>query len=130
MKAEALRRFAREEPIEVRVRGRCMEPLLAEGSRVQVAPARVYWPGDVLVFRAPDGGLLAHRLLGCRRHGGAWALVTRGDSCSTHDSPVPPARVVGRVLGVDVPVPVRARALLSFFRLALARLVRLIRLGR
>ena len=125
MKPEALRRFAREEPVEVRVRGRCMEPLLADGSRVRVAPARIYWPGDVLVFQAPEGGLLAHRLLGCRRHGGAWALVTRGDSCSMHDSPVPPARVVGRVLGVSAPPWVRAWALLSFVRLALARLVRL-----
>lgn len=124
MKTEALRSFARKEPIEVRVRGRCMEPLLAEGTRVRVAPARLYWPGDVLVFQAPDGGLLAHRLLGCRRHGGAWALVTRGDSCSTHDSPVPPSRVVGRVLGVPAPPGVRARALLAFLRLALARLAR------
>ena len=121
----ALRELAREAPVEVQVRGDCMAPLLADGARVRVAAARVYWPGDVVVFRAPDGRLLAHRLLGYRLHAGSLALVTRGDSCPVHDAPVPLARVLGRIQGAASGPRVRAAALRRFFGLALARLRRL-----
>jgi hypothetical protein len=117
----ALRDLAREAPVEVEVRGDCMAPGLADGDRVRVAAARFYWPGDVVVFRAPDGRLLAHRVLGCRLYGGGLALVTRGDSCAVHDAPVPLSRVLGRVAG-DAPSPAaRAAALRRFLGLALRR---------
>ena len=86
---EALRELAREAPVEVGVRGDCMAPLFAGGDRVRVAAARFYAPGDVVVFRAAGGGLVAHRLLGYRLHAGSLALVTRGDACPAHDAPVP-----------------------------------------
>jgi hypothetical protein len=115
----ALRDLAREAPVEVEVRGDCMAPGLADGDRVRVAAARFYWPGDVVVFRAPDGRLLAHRVLGCRLHGGALALVTRGDSCVVHDAPVPLARVLGRVAAAAPGPAARAAALRRFLGLAL-----------
>ena len=93
----ALRDLAREAPVEVRVRGGCMAPGVADGERVRVAAGRLYLPGDVVVFRAADGRLVAHRLLGYRRHAGALALVTRGDACPVHDAPVPLAAVLGRI---------------------------------
>lgn len=117
----ALRDLAREAPVEVEVRGDCMAPQLADGDRVRVAAARFYWPGDVVVFRAPDGRLLAHRVLGCRLHRGALALVTRGDSCVVHDAPVPLARVLGRVAGAAPSPAARAAALRRFLGLALRR---------
>jgi hypothetical protein len=118
----ALRDLAREAPVEVEVRGDCMAPRLADGDRVRVAAARFYWPGDVVVFRAPDGRLLAHRVLGYRfdrSHGGALALVTRGDSCVVHDAPVPLARVLGRVAGAAPSPAARAAAFRRFLGLAL-----------
>jgi hypothetical protein len=118
---EALREMAREGAVEVRVRGDCMAPLLADGERVRVAAARAYWPGDVVVFRAADGRLLAHRLLGYRPHAGSLALVTRGDACAVHDAPVPPAAVLGRIEAVRPALALRARALLRFLGLALLR---------
>ncbi len=117
----ALRDLAREAPVEVEVRGTCMAPGLADGDRVRVAAARFYWPGDVVVFRAADGRLLAHRVLGCRLYGGALALVTRGDSCVVHDAPVPLARVLGRVAGAAASPAARAAALRRFLGLALRR---------
>jgi len=114
-----VRSLAREAPVAVRVRGGCMAPRLADGDLVEVRAARFYWPGDVIVFRAPDGGLLAHRLLGYRLHAGALALVTRGDACSTHDSPVPPGQVIGRVLQAPATLAVRARSVLHFLGIAL-----------
>jgi hypothetical protein len=115
----ALRDLAREAPVEVEVRGDCMAPGLADGDRVRVAAARFYWPGDVVVFRAPDSRLLAHRVLGYRIHGGALALVTRGDSCAVHDAPVPLVRVLGRAAGAPPSLASRAAALRRFLGLAL-----------
>lgn len=119
---EALRGLAREGPVEVVVRGDCMAPLLADGERVRVRAARVYWPGDVLVFRTADERLLAHRLLGWRYHAGSLALVTRGDACVVHDAPVPPTAVLGRIAAVRPGLPMRVRSLLRFLGLALRRL--------
>jgi len=117
----ALREMAREGPVEVRVVGDCMAPLLADGERVRVAAARAYWPGDVVVFRAADGRLLAHRLLGYRPYAGSFAFVTRGDACVVHDAPVPPAAVLGRVDTARPSLALRARAVLRFLGLALRR---------
>jgi len=121
---EALRRMAQEGPVEVRVVGGCMAPLLADGERVRVAAARAYWPGDVVVFRAADGRLLAHRLLGYRPHAGGLAFVTRGDACTVHDAPVPPAAVLGRVETERPALAARARAILRFLGLVWRRRVR------
>ncbi|HEX3527165.1 MAG TPA: S24/S26 family peptidase [Thermoanaerobaculia bacterium] len=120
----ALRDLAREHPVEVTVRGGCMAPLLADGERVAVAPARCYWPGDVVVFQAADGRLLVHRLLGWRPWEGAFACVTRGDGCPCHDAPVPPSRLLGRVIAPErarAAVSDRLRAVLSFLRIAVRR---------
>jgi signal peptidase I len=122
MRLDALRGFAREGTVAVQVRGDCMAPAIADGDLVQVAAARLYWPGDVVVWSAPEGGLVAHRLLGYRLHGGSLALITRGDSAAVPDAPVPLSRVLGRVAGARVPLSVRGRAALAFLDLALSRL--------
>jgi signal peptidase I len=118
---EAVQDLAREAPVEVRVQGDCMKPFFADGDRVLVSAARMYWPGDVLVFRAPDGRLLAHRLLGYRPWKGSLALVTRGDSCVVHDSPVPRTAVLGRIDSVRPSSGDRAAAILGFLGLAVRR---------
>jgi hypothetical protein len=115
----ALRSLAREGAVEVTVRGGCMAPLLADGGRARVAAARVYLPGDVVVFRAADGRLIAHRLLGYRLHAGRFALVTRGDDCPVHDAPVPLAAVLGRVEMAPPSAALRLRSAFRFLRLAL-----------
>lgn len=121
---EALRGLAREGPVEVSVRGDCMDPVLADGDRVRVAAARFYAPGDVIVFRAADGRLTAHRLLGYRVHRGRMALVTRGDGCGVHDPPVPLAAVLGRVEAARPRLARRARALAGFLGILVKRLRR------
>jgi phage repressor protein C with HTH and peptisase S24 domain len=103
-----------------------MMPLLADGERVAVVPARRYWPGDVVVFQAADGRLLVHRLLGFRRSAGALACVTQGDGAPVHDPPVPVSRLLGRVVEPErarASAPDRWRAVRAYLRLALRRLV-------
>jgi hypothetical protein len=119
---DTLRDLAREHPLEVEVHGGCMEPLLIDGARVKVAPARFYWPGDVIVFRAADGRLLAHRLLGYRPLHGRLACVTRGDGCVVADAPVPLSQVLGRA-AVAGPSG-RFLAVAGWLRLVVRRLVR------
>ena len=120
---KGLQALARDAPVDVVVRGDCMLPLLADGDRVRAAAARLYWPGDVLVFRAADGRLLAHRLLGYRPWQGGLALVTRGDACVVHDAPVPLAAVLGRVEGAARPGAVlRLRSVFRFLALVFRRL--------
>jgi hypothetical protein len=118
--------MAREQPIALTVRGGGMAPLLADGERVEVAPARIYWPGDVIVLQASDLRLQVRRLLGYRVCAGRLACVTGGDAYVWHDAPVPFGRLLGRVVGPGdrrrlAGPSVRLRALLAFVRLGLRR---------
>ena len=115
--AAALRELARELPLAVTVRGECMAPRLRDGDRVAVAPARRYWPGDIVAFHTPQGRLALHRLLGYRLAAGRLACVTRGDRCSLPDPPLAPERLVGRAAVRPTPRE-RARAALALLVLA------------
>ena len=117
---ETLATAARHDAVTLRVRGGCMEPLIADGAAVPVRRRRVYWPGDVLVFRTPAGDLAAHRLVGYRRRG----FVTKGDHCDLHDAPVRREAVVGAVEGVSIGVAARLCAMATFLHLALRKMLR------
>lgn len=106
----ALRQIAAESELEVRIVGGCMTPILADGGRVRVRPARFYWPGDVVVVRSAEGKLLAHRLLGLRPWRGGLAWVTQGDGCAIPDTPVASSALLGRVEGVTPTLRDRLRA--------------------
>jgi phage repressor protein C with HTH and peptisase S24 domain len=118
MRAETLRELAREAPLRVTIAGGCMTPGIADGTTLEVAPARVYWPGDVIVFRRADGRLVAHRVIGFRP--GKW-LFTQADASTAPDSVVNPADILGRGL-LKVSVVDRVKALAAFARLAASRL--------
>jgi|GEM_PF-1074252 len=116
--AAALRELAREQPLAVTVRGECMAPRLRDGDRVAVAPARRYWPGDIVAFHTPQGRLALHRLLGYRLAAGRLACVTRGDRCGRPDPPLAPERLLGRAAVRPTPRE-RAGAALALLALAL-----------
>jgi Peptidase S24-like len=119
----ALRELARERPVALTVRGDCMAPRLRDGQRVEVAPARRYWPGDIVAFETPQGRIAVHRLLGCRRLNGRLVYLTRGDRSAMADSPVPPDHLVGRTLTPPA-VAERARAVLALLAMALCAIRR------
>jgi len=126
--AAALRELARERPLAVTVRGDCMAPRLRDGDRVTVAPARRYWPGDVVAFHTPQGRLAVHRLLGYRLLAGRLACVTRGDRADLPDPPLAPARLLGRAL-LRPSLAERGRAVLAWLALALRAARRRLRQG-
>jgi hypothetical protein len=96
---DALRDLTGEGPLELLVRGGCMDPRLRDGDRIVVAPQRIYWPGDVVAFRSLSGPLFVHRLLGPLRRAGTWWVLAQGDALSRPDEPVTWDQVLGRVRG-------------------------------
>jgi hypothetical protein len=94
----AVRDLAAEAPVDATVRGGSMAPLLKDGDRVRIARARLYLPGDIVAFRAGDGRIVAHRLLGYRLHQGRLAGITQGDAVAQPDPPVPFGQLLGRVV--------------------------------
>jgi len=105
-----------------------------EGVRVRVQARPWYWPGDVVVFQSPPGPLVVHRVLGYRLLRGRLSFVLRGDRAPAPDSPCPPERVLGKVVGGQVPrliatVPLahRLRALARFSHWVITALFRRLR---
>jgi hypothetical protein len=101
-----LTQLARETPLSLRVTGSCMAPLIQDGQRVRIEPRRLYLPGDILVFRAADGRLLCHRLLGYFPRNGRIHCLCQSDNGRRPDGPIPYAHILGRV---DLAAPFRAR---------------------
>ncbi len=120
MEVQALRELAREAPLRVTIAGACMAPGIVAGSTLEVAPARRYWPGDVIVFRRGDGRLVAHRVIGVRP-GRPARLLTQADAAVAADSALCAADVIGRAR-VAVSLRDRVKAVAAFARLAASRL--------
>lgn len=123
-----LRELGREESLCITARGDCMAPLIADGARLRVAPARRYYPGDVIVCRAANGSYRVHRLLGSARWRGRRVFVTRGDNSGQVDGRVGAGDLLGKVCGgecdkraVNATLYWRGVALARFARFALAR---------
>lgn len=85
-------------PVELRVTGGSMRPLLVPGTILVVQPcgADDVRMGDVVVARATSGRVVAHRLVA--RDGDA--LVLRGDALEAPDPPIAPSDVLGRAVAV------------------------------
>ncbi len=81
-------------------RGTSMRPLVGPGGRMLVAfgakPTRV---GQVIVFERYDG-IVAHRLVGSRRHDGREQLIVKGDNEAYFDPPIGRDDVLGVVRAI------------------------------
>lgn len=125
-----LRELGCDEPLCITARGDCMAPLIADGARLQVAPARRYFPGDIIVCRAANGSYRVHRLLGSARWRGRRLFVTRGDNSAQVDGRVEIGDLLGKVCGgecdkraVNATLYWRGVALARFARFALSRIL-------
>lgn len=107
-----------------------MEPSLKDGNRVQLRSSSWYWPGDVLVVRAGNSGLVAHRCIGAYRKKGEWRWLTQADSAPRPDRSVTLAGIFGKIVGGDcapeiirVPSTRRILAFWRFVRCATRRII-------
>ncbi len=97
--ADALRKFGR---VELRVTGASMIPSIWPGDIVTVERQETapYLEGDI-VLRKRDGLLCIHRVVGERFQDSRAVLITRGDSNSYDDSPLPASDVLGKVVSIQ-----------------------------
>ena len=114
--------------VTVTVRGECMTPLINNNSRLRVTPARLYWPGDVVVALTADNRYQVHRVIGVYRHSGTFRILTQADNGAGPDPAVPAAALLGKVAGgschphaVKIPICHRLRAMTRFLRLLASR---------
>lgn len=72
-----------------------MEPEFSAGDVILIKEKDSYKLGEVVTFRAPDGSLVTHRLVG--RTGGQF--ITKGDANNTEDQDLlPPEKIVGALV--------------------------------
>ncbi len=126
---KSLRSFANEQPIPVTVSGDCMAPLFSDGACLHISPEKMYWPGDIIVFRRWDRQLVSHRLLAYYRRHGEKRYLTQPDSGSRPDSAITVDQILGKVVGgaclkEAVNIPLRQR-LMSVIRMCKVMLVRI-----
>ncbi len=126
---KSLRSLANEQPIPVTVSGDCMDPLFSDGTRLLVSPEKMYWPGDIIVFRRWDRQLVSHRLLAYYRRHGERRYLTQPDSGSRPDSAITVDQILGKVVGGDcvkeaAKIPLWQR-LMSVIRMCKVILVRI-----
>lgn len=77
-----------------------MHPVLRDGDILLARPARLYWPGQVLVFVDQHGLIYCHRLLAVIRSSEGWKYCCKGDHSPGRDEPVGRERILGRVVGL------------------------------
>lgn len=124
----ALGSLSVDEPVTMRVRGCCMTPLIQDGALIRVRRKRFYWPGDIIVFRLPDGRLAVHRLIGIYPRNGL-RYLTQPDRGFRPDGPVDGTKIVGRIVGGDcrreafaIPIRRRLQAIARFAGVVAKRL--------
>jgi len=124
-----LKSLAVDEIARLRIRGVCMQPVIADGVMAHVRHQRFYLPGDIVVKRDEHNQLIAHRLIGC--YWRQWQLyyVTAADNAERADAASGHSTIIGRLTHagnpskiINVSLSARLRASGWFLRLVGKRL--------
>lgn len=84
------------------VSGSCMEPVIMNNVRIQVAKSDALHSGDIVAYQTPaDRIRYVHRLLGRLRVRGKIKYVFMPDNASFPDMLVSPTQILGRVLTIE-----------------------------
>ena len=90
------------QPIRLRAGGWSMKPLLPPGCILRIVPLvgelRV---GDIVLYQGKDGKLVSHRILTYAPD----SIRTKGDACTQPDGVIDSSQILGRVVGVEHPIP-------------------------
>ncbi len=91
----------RGDSLRFRACGNSMLPFIRDGDVLLVSPGLETRPGDVVLCRAGDGRLLAHRVARVHRQSHSHSIVLHGDACPWPDGLFPLDNVLGRVVAVE-----------------------------
>jgi hypothetical protein len=123
-----LREIAGDGALRLNVNGNCMAPWVRNGDVVEVKPAKLLLPGDVVAIRQ-NGRIRLHRLIGVKPQWRGLKLVTQGDGNRSCDMLSEQNNVIGKVSGgecsphlVRPPLRHRLQAVGRFCLLVLRRL--------
>jgi len=101
---EMFRRVVREllrqgRSVRFRAKGNSMYPTIRDGEAIVVEPITPssVRPGDIVLYQTSHG-LFAHRVVSI---GDGLAFRLRGDASGSHDEPVRPEQVLGKVSSVE-----------------------------
>ncbi len=91
----------RGDSLRFRACGNSMRPFIRDGDLLLVRPGLETRPGDVVLCRAGNGQLLAHRVVRVHQQSHPCSMVLQGDACPWPDGLVPLDNVLGRVVAVE-----------------------------
>jgi hypothetical protein len=86
-----------------RARGASMRPSIRDGDILEIQPvdAGAICRGDVVLCRAGEGRLFAHRVIRVTRMDGRMMVATQGDALACPDGLFAPEQVLGRAVAVE-----------------------------
>lgn len=97
---QARQLLSKSVPIEIRMSGSTMRPVIEDGDLITVEPIQEgsLRPGDIILYNSIWGTAVIHRVIKIERGDSAdRSVTTRGEAASQNDIAVPFHRVLGRV---------------------------------
>jgi signal peptidase I len=100
---QARQLLSRNLPVELRMSGASMSPAIEDGDIITVEPVsdEPIRQGDIVLYHSRFDTAVIHRVVRIDRSSSEKSILTRGDSASQNDLPVPVHRVLGRVKLVE-----------------------------
>jgi signal peptidase I len=100
---QARQLLSRSLPVELRMSGGSMSPAIEDGDIITVEPVsdEPIRQGDIVLYHSRFDTAVIHRVVRIDRSSSEKSILTRGDSASQNDLPVPTHRVLGRVKLVE-----------------------------
>ena len=91
--------FSQESELRVRMAGKSMCPAIEENDFVSIDPVakEQLTVGDVVLYASLSDTAVIHRISRIDKG----LIVTKGDSCTIEDTPVPIDRVLGKVVNIE-----------------------------
>lgn len=100
---QARQLLSRNLPVELRMSGSSMSPAIEDGDIITVEPVKdePIRQGDIVLYHSRFDTAVIHRIIRIDRSSSEKSILTRGDSATQSDLPVPIHRVLGRVKLVE-----------------------------
>ena len=100
---QARQLLSRSLPVELRMSGSSMSPAIEDGDIITVEPVtdEPIRQGDIVLYHTRFDTAVIHRIVRIDRSSSEKSVLTRGDSATQNDLPVPIHRVLGRVKLVE-----------------------------